>query len=387
MPGTASDAGKTAEAELAAIDRLVADNPVQQANVASLKGLFEQRAVLENTGATSAVAEDRVLQESSVLESMQREEERLLASRNLISRDNYRWLQMMQGAALVFVLGTLGFVFSTLLAQLALRAKAETAVRRLSARILGAQDAERRRLARELHDGLGQLFAGIKMETEVLRRDQQIESRANVHEAISNCQRMAEQGLSETRTISYLLHPPMLDELGFQHAVRWYVEGFSNRSKIEVKAKFSEPFERLPRLIELVLFRVIQEALANIHRHSGSTTAEISIAESPEVVRIAIRDFGKGIPEELLKNIEETSVGAGVGLGGMRERVSEFDGRLSLESGTGGTTVHVSIPLPLREEAAANGDPKAQAKSAVNPMLNRGVDDTDPGGLAMAATI
>jgi signal transduction histidine kinase len=170
---------------------------------------------------------------------------------------------------------------------------------------------------------------------------------------------MAEQGLAETRTISYLLHPPMLDELGFQQAVEWYVDGFTKRSKIAVRLALTQPFEPLPNEVALRLFRVIQETLTNIHRHSGSREAEIHVSQCPDAVSLARRDFGKGIDPGLLRNIQETSLGAGVGLGGMRERVTEFHGRFYIESTPTGTAVRVSIPLPWREDTSSSRPPAA----------------------------
>ena len=140
------------------------------------------------------------------------------------------------------------------------------------------------------------------------------------------------------------------------------------RQGVARRLDFTEPFERLPKEIELVLFRVIQEALTNIHRHAGSSEAEIQVVQRLDAVTIAIRDFGKGIDPELLRNIEETSLGAGVGLGGMRERVSEYHGQFSIESSPAGTTVRVSIPLHLREGSLTSGDPRPQAaRSSAGP--------------------
>lgn len=379
-PVAANQSERKVETQIAEIQRLTEDNPVQQASIGKLASLL--RPLASPPEAAGASRNATLQQETSLLDQMQNEEERLLATRQLVSQANYHWLQSMMTMALLVVLGLMSFIFNTLLAQLAMRAKAEKSVRRLSAHILGVQDAERRRLARELHDGVGQLFAGIKMEMDMLKKEGPAQA---APEVVDSCQRMAEQGLSETRTLSYLLHPPMLDELGFQHAVKWYVEGFSNRSRIAVRLKIPEPFQRLPKQVELVLFRVIQEALANIHRHSGSKEAEITVAEQSDVVRISICDFGKGIPEEMLRNIELTSSGAGVGLGGMRERIAELDGRFSIESGSGGTILHISIPLPLAEESAANGDSRPQANPAVENVLKPRVDNADPGGLAMVA--
>jgi len=372
--------GISPDKQLAELKNLTTDNPDQQRNVAKLSGLLATDASASDSTARQAALQ----QELAILDDMQAEEERLLANRALVSSSNYSWLRSILTVALLFVLGVICFVFSTLLSQLGMRAKAEKAVRRLSAHILGAQDTERRRIARELHDGVGQLFVGIKMELDLFQKDA-VSDQAK--ETVESCRRMAEQGLTETRTLSHLLHPPMLDELGFEHAVKWYAEGFSNRSKINVRLKFSEPFQRLPRGVELVLFRVVQETLGNIHRHSGSKEAEISVTQQAGVVRMTVRDSGKGMPEDLVRNIEQTSTGAGVGLGGMRERISEFDGKFSIESTFTGTAVHVSIPIPPAEESAANQDPRPQARPAADtPPLDTNIDQSEPGGLAMAAT-
>jgi len=377
LPGRANSV--SAHEQLDQLKKLTADNPEQQRNVATLSALLETEAPLSGGAARQASLQ----KELSVLDDMQDEEERLLAGRELVSSANYSWLRSILTVALLFVLGVICFVFSTLLSQLGMRAKAEKAVRRLSAHILGAQDSERRRIARELHDGVGQLFVGIKMEMDLLEQDAVGE---RTRAAVESCQRMAEQGLAETRTISHLLHPPMLDELGFEHAVRWYVEGFIARSKINVRLKLSEPFPRLPRTVELVLFRVVQETLGNIHRHSGSKEAEITVGQQSGVVRMTVRDSGKGMPEELVRNIEQTLTGAGVGLGGMRERISEFAGTFSIESASTGTAVHVSIPLPSPEESS-DQNARPQTKPAEETTAYQAkADQSAPGGLAMAAT-
>jgi two-component system NarL family sensor kinase len=258
----------------------------------------------------------------------------------------------------VSVFGVLIFAFRTLLSQLAQRAAAERSVRRLSAHILRVQDAERRRLARELHDGLGQIFAGLNMELEMLSKGTNLDP--NQRQSFANAQQMAADGLSQTRTISYLLHPPMLDEFGFEHAAKWFVEGFAARSKIKVDLKISQPFKRLPESVELVMFRVIQEALTNVHRHSGSVRAEIVAMLHSDRVTLTVRDFGKGIPLDLLKSIEQSTAESGVGLGGMRERITELEGYLTIDSGPQGTTLTVSLPIIEEKQAFADGGPDAQ---------------------------
>jgi signal transduction histidine kinase len=196
------------------------------------------------------------------------------------------------GIGLLCVLGVLIFAFRILLTQLAQKETAERSVRRLSTHILRVQGRERRRLAHALHDGIGQIFAGLNMEVELLSRGVTLDE--NQKEGFGNIQKMIGDGLSQTRTISYLLHP-ILDEFGFEQAAKWYAEGFSARSKIDVEMKFSEPFPGLPEAMELVLFRIIQESLTDVHRHSGSKRAEIVATFHPDRVNLIVRDFGKGI--------------------------------------------------------------------------------------------
>jgi signal transduction histidine kinase len=367
------DAVLSVDAVLNQLQVLTADNPVEQQNIGLLRPAIAKRMQLIAAGvespagknaadAGSLVEESRVAATTAdILEGMRTEEESLLATRTVLSRQKYLQLRVVLGLGLLATCVVLIFTFRTLFEQLKSKAQAERSIRKLSAHILKIQDGERRRLARELHDGLGQIFAGLNMEMEVLARSSPLS--VSQKESVANAQNMAAEGLTQTRTISYLLHPPMLDEFGFEQAARWYVEGFSNRSKIEVSMKFSQPFKRLPESMELVLFRVIQEALTNVHRHSGSTRAEIVTTMHPDRVNLTVRDFGKGIKEDLLKSIEESSSGAGVGLGGMRERVAELGGHLTLESNGDGTSVNVSLPFPAEDEAFADGGPSAEAQA------------------------
>lgn len=361
------------ENHLAELQRLTTDNPKQQENLAKLTPLIRQwRGIVaqnfpEPSGKLTesqeaSIAEEHRLAETirPILDDMQTAEDSLLQSRTLISDSYYRRLRMELAVGLFVVLAGLVFSFRTLLVQVAMRTTAEQSVRRLSAHILKAQDEERRRIARDLHDGIGQLFAALVMELDLLA--QKLKGQPEIQERVDGSHQIAAQGLSETRTISYLLHPPMLDELGFEHALKWYVEGFTKRSKVDVALNFSSGFKRPPEAVELVLFRVIQEALTNVHRHSGSTRAEINVTQYPDRINVSIRDFGKGIATDLLRDIEQSSAGAGVGLGGMRERVSELGGHFILESGPEGTVVNALLPISP-EDSRAKGDPTAQIQS------------------------
>jgi signal transduction histidine kinase len=145
--------------------------------------------------------------------------------------------------------------------------------------------------------------------------------------------------------MSYLLHPPLLDEMGLVSAVRWFLDGFAQRSGIEVKFEASEGFDRLPEQIELTLFRVVQECLSNIHRSSGSKTASVKLVREKRSVRLEVSDEGKGIPAEVLSEFQRSGVSTGVGLSGMRERVRQLRGTFQIEPGSPGTRVWVMLPV------------------------------------------
>lgn len=213
------------------------------------------------------------------------------------------------------------------------------ALRRLSVRVLGLQDAERRRIARELHDSLGQYLTGLKIDLDMLRENPKSpELWVQSEELLARC-------IAEVRTLSYLLHPPMMDEAGLSSAARWYLQGFSERSGIAVNLEASDDLDRLPDAVEVALFRIIQEALTNVHRHSGATAADIRMLRDAEQVLLEIKDNGRGIPKEVLRRFSETGAGTGVGLTGMHERVRELGGNLNLESDASGTSLLVTIPI------------------------------------------
>jgi signal transduction histidine kinase len=214
-----------------------------------------------------------------------------------------------------------------------------SALRQLSARLLSLQDSERRRIARELHDSLGQYLVGLKLNAHMLRQAPERE------DLWSEADKLMEQCISEVRTLSYLLHPPTMDAAGFASAARWYVEGYGQRSGLNVTLDAPSDLGRLPDAIELALFRVLQEALTNVHRHSGATATGVVVWQDAEQVVLEIKDNGHGIPAELLGHFHSTGAGTGVGIAGMRERVRELGGKLTLESSSSGTLVRVAIPL------------------------------------------
>src|SRR4029077_9335487 len=196
----------------------------------------------------------------------------------------------------------------------------------LSQRLLQVQDEERRKVARDLHDTTGQTLAALRISVSFLQESCKENSSALA--TASEVVQLADQAIEEIRTMSYLLHPPLLDEVGFACAAEWYIEGFAKRSGINVRTNIANTRARLPRNVEIALFRVLQESLTNIHRHSGASDASIHFLHEGDAVILEIRDFGKGIPEERLRLIHGVSAETGVGLAGMRERLHELNGSL-----------------------------------------------------------
>lgn len=219
---------------------------------------------------------------------------------------------------------------------------ANESLRELSARLLKMQDDERRRIARDLHDSVGQLLAAISMNMAVVEKEMDKLS-DDAKKAFIENRSFVQQILQGIRTMSHLLHPPLLDESGLPSALRWYVEEFSQRSGISVSLQFSPSFERLSSELETAVFRIVQECLGNIHRHSQSPTAEIQITKNGDLVSLGVRDAGRGIPGDKQQQIK-FGIRTGVGLRGMRERVAQLGGQLKIESDTGGTIVLVTLP-------------------------------------------
>jgi PAS domain S-box-containing protein len=228
-------------------------------------------------------------------------------------------------------------------ADITQRRRAEETARRLSGRILQLQDEERRRIARELHDSLGQYLAMLKI---TLDRGERGKVDPAAQQVFQQCSQIVDQCISETRTMSHLLHPPLLDESGLISAVRWYVEGFATRSGIEVQMNMPPAIPRVLKEIETTLFRILQESLTNVHRHSQSKKVSIDIFYDANTVSLRVRDFGKGIPLEQIRTFRDRGAGMGVGLGGMRERVRELGGIFRIEPvEPSGTAIVVEIPL------------------------------------------
>ena len=223
-----------------------------------------------------------------------------------------------------------------------------------AARLLKLQDEERRRIARELHDGVGQLLAAMSMNASMLDREKSNLSPDGARSAEENA-KLIEQVSSDIRTLSYLFHPPLLDEIGLHSALRWYLDGFAERSKFEAELELSPDWVRLPQDYELCLFRIAQECLTNIHRHSGGSMARVRLLRSPGEITMEVSDDGKGVDRATQSRISSGDT-SGVGFRGMRERVKQLGGSLEVRSHGKGTTVIATVPFVESADGNGNGD-------------------------------
>lgn len=211
------------------------------------------------------------------------------------------------------------------------------------------QDEERRRIARELHDSLGQDLTAAKISLDMLAQECEEDS-AHVRDA----RNLVDRCIADTRTLSHLLHPPLLDEAGFVSAAEWYVEGFGRRSGIATHLELPARLSRLPRRAETALFRILQEALTNVHRHSGSSAVEVRVIADVSNVVLTVKDFGRGLSRDTLDRFWKTG-SVGVGLAGIRERLKELGGFLDIESNLDGTLLKATIPVSLSESSDPEG--------------------------------
>ncbi len=210
----------------------------------------------------------------------------------------------------------------------------------LSRRLVKLPDEKRRHMARELHDSIGQNLVALVTNLTLLQKSASSLG-ASARRALSQCLALSEDCFREIRTISHLLHPPLLDELGLDPALRWYADGFSQRSGISVSLDLPSGFGRLPAEVEMTIFRIVQEGLSNIYRHAGSRTAKIRVVREPSHVVLEISDEGRGIPREVLEGH------TGVGIAGMRERARQLGGSLEIDSSGNGVTLKAVLPLAL----------------------------------------
>ncbi|MFZ0686041.1 MAG: CHASE3 domain-containing protein [Terriglobales bacterium] len=359
-------------AQLRHLGDLTRDNPKQQELCSRLEDLTNRRVALlrESIRSKKEISDDGQRQEdlarqalpvssaiTEVMQQMREEERRLLELREAASHRVLTLTTVTFSGAFLLALALLAMHYRFLSTDIRAREQAEKmareseeSLRRLTGRLLQLQDAERRKFSRELHDSLGQYLVGVKMNLEMFatQRDDRL-----LAEAIQ----LLGQSIAETRTISHLLHPPLLDEAGFTSAAKWYLEGFAQRSGIEVKLDLPEDAGQLPKPVALGLFRVLQESLTNIHRHSDSAKAEVVLNILANQVLLRIRDYGKGISPELLRNFHVKGTHSGVGWAGMRERMHELGGELSIQPCSPGTLISATIPLP----EAVNATPGAAA--------------------------
>jgi signal transduction histidine kinase len=209
--------------------------------------------------------------------------------------------------------------------------QANSQLQEISSQVMGVQDDERRRIARELHDSLGQYLVGAKMSID--------RGLAGDSAALRDATTLLDNCISEVRTLSHLLHPPLLEEVGLMAAIPWYVTGFRERSGIDASLEIPENFARLPQRIELALFRVLQESLTNIHRHSNAKNALVKLALTDGHATLTVKDFGTGFATERLRRGKQ-----GVGIASMRERMRELGGELRIKSTPTGTTIQATLP-------------------------------------------
>jgi signal transduction histidine kinase len=360
--------------------KLTADNERQQERLSELESLSRnyvaqlQRAMAPGvqpnsaSPAKSAAIRELDSQESRVDRLIRRmdEEEISLLSQRLGTWNREFWrTSVVLTLALFAALGFLAYNFRLLSREIVRTRELELiqrenvrSSRALSARILDLQDVERRRIARELHDSVGQYLVGLKINLEQL-----LASRANLSSAHENLLaetiELAERSMLEVRTISHLLHPPLLDEVGLESAIRWYADGFAQRCALKVSLHLDPITNRLPKEVELALFRMLQESLTNVHRHANAKSIEVVLTCSTGHIVLSVIDDGVGIAPEVLTRFSSGRA-SGVGLAGMRERLAELDGTLEVERGARGTAVRVTIPV---EQCAS--EPKPLETSAV----------------------
>jgi signal transduction histidine kinase len=281
-------------------------------------------------------------------QAMRSNEDELLEQRSHLSRLLFATTVIMLFAS--FTLSAVMFWIHNRMLQRELheREAAEQQLRKLSIQLLRVRDDEARRFARELHDGLGQTMVAAKMMAESLSSQNPSNSK------FDELARIVQEAAAQTRTISYLLHPPMLDELGFRSAAEWFIEGFARRTGVAVATHIAPEVEHLPKDLELALFRILQEALTNIHRHSKSAQAEVFVSIKSQEITLLVKDYGRGIPPETLFNFKSKGTHVGVGLAGMKERVMEFKGDLEIQSSAAGTTITVKMPVTTRPDISVS---------------------------------
>lgn len=243
--------------------------------------------------------------------------------------------------------------------------RSEESLRKLSVHLLRSQDEERKRIGRDLHDSLGQCLAMLKINLDSLQLSLPPRE-AQALAKVAQCVQLSEEAIREVRTIAYVLYPPMLEEMGLNSAIPWYLEGFASRSHIKMSFEVAPDLERLPRPVELALFRVLQESLTNVHRHSESATAQVRLFENGGSVVLEIEDEGKGFPPAMLdvNNNDDLPSAFGVGLRGMNERMRELGGSLELKPAKHGAMVRAVVPRKQAESETEQPNTTAEERTS-----------------------
>ena len=345
---------------LARIRELTTDSQAEQAicerleaNASRRLGVSFESVRLKQEGQTDPGKEmsltveisEAASETAAVAQQMRSNEDRLLAQRTSLSKVLFTITVCM--LLVSFAISVVMFWFHNRLLdrELAERKTAENNMRQLSTRLMRVQDEEAKRFARALHDSLGQDLAVAKIAAGSLLKDDPM------NHQLAELVALLDDSVSQTRTISYLLHPPLLDEIGFASAAKWFIEGYTQRTGVAVSVDIPAHIDGISRHVELALFRILQEALTNIHRHSKSAKADVSVRVGSRNISMLVRDYGKGIPRETLTNFRAQGTHVGVGLSGIKERVRELDGELQIESDLNGTRITVSVPLGAQVEA------------------------------------
>jgi signal transduction histidine kinase len=367
------ESGQKIQSAIEELRQLTADNPRQQFRLGELESLYRQyltqlEKVATSQGARSASSPEEVsaireidsqeLRLDALTRGMADDEKLLLDGR--LATFNHWFYRNALVLAFTFAVAVflLVYNFRLLTREVARTQEMERvqleharSLRSLSARILDLQDAERRRVARELHDSVGQYLVGLKINLEQLQHDA-TNLAAGHARLLAETVDMTDRCISEVRTISHLLHPPLLDEVGFESAAAWYADGFAKRCGLKVNLQLAKFDDRLPKETELALFRILQEALTNVHRHADAKSIQVSLTCDVGRVILTVHDDGRGVSREVLTRFR-SGFSSGVGLAGMRERLAELNGTLEVEALPRGTLIRATIPT--LERAASEG--------------------------------
>jgi signal transduction histidine kinase len=358
------DARSDLQKEFTVLRGLLADNAQQAARCDDLRSAAENRLALlqrsielQQSGHSDLVAQAALstalvrwaFATAATADAMQQAEDSLLQQRSSLTA-NLFGLTIAAVLVTLVLSAALFWVNDRMLGrQLHQRQAAEHNAQLLSTALMRIQDEERRKFSRELHDSLGQTLAAGKMLAD------SVAAKFPEEQTLARLCLLLHEALKETRTLSQLLHPPLLDEVGLLSAAHWFMDEFSQRTGVNVDFHHDVNFPELPKSVELTLFRILQEALTNVHRHAQTAEARVELSLRDKRVKLLIRDNGAGIPEEKLSRFQSDGSGVGVGLAGMRNRVREQGGTLSVDSDNQGTIIAAELPTDyaLNSQAAA----------------------------------